>query len=129
MTTDQYRQWATENGVTHGSMLYVDSADIADAESYVSDYPVDTHDFETSGRIAVPYTTHEETIASLRATLRGAGYTQDGPNWYREGHRATASYHDEYRTANIFVHPNQGRVACATGSGGYLHSDDRPTVD
>ena len=41
MTAADYRLWASDRGVSHGSMGCVDCRDIAEAEGYVRDYPRD----------------------------------------------------------------------------------------
>jgi len=130
MTTAEYRRWASEHGVSTGSMVYVDCQDIAEAENYVRDYPRDAHNFATSGRVEVPYTTHEETRARLRSLLVEAGYdwAQAEEAWARDGYIAIASYHDQHRFARILVYREGEHAAWAAGVGGYLHPGDRPDV-
>ena len=128
MTAADYRLWASDRGVSHGSMGCVDCRDIAEAEGYVRDYPRDAHGFATSGRVDIPYTTHEETRTRLRSLLTEAGYAWDEAEeaWARDGYIATASHHDQLHYATIFVYCETEPQAWAAGSGGYLHPDDRP---
>jgi len=130
MTAAEYRRWASEKGMSTGSMSCVDCRDITEAEGYVRDYPRDAHNFATSGRVEVPYTTHDETRARLRSMLIEAGYAWDEAEeaWARDGFLATASYHDDLRYANIFVSREAEPRAWAAGVGGYLPPGDRPDV-
>jgi hypothetical protein len=130
MKSGDYRRWATEHGVGHGSGTFVGCQTIAEAEAYIRDYPRDARGFATSGEVEIAYTTEDDTRARLRTTLSDAGYTrsEDGPSWSRDGFSAQATISRRNRSASIFVRDADAAVAYATGPDSYTHPSDRPEV-
>jgi hypothetical protein len=127
MKLDDFRKWASEHPGTAGSGAGIDCESIADAESYVTDYPVDAHDFATCGTVSVPYTIKEDTLACISAMFAAAGYGPSVDSWReRDGFRAQATYHEQLRYATIYVYRADAWVAYAIGEDGYLPSGDTP---
>lgn len=130
MTATEYREWAAQRTTTAGSAEAVDCESIAEAEGYVTDYPADGRGFATAGRVAVEWTTPEETRERMRSMLRDAGYAysrEDG-QYERPGYTAQATYHDGHRVARIYVYRAGEWQAWDSGPDGHLPPDSRPQV-
>jgi len=130
MKATEYRAWAHQNQVAHGSMSAVECETIAEAESYVTDFPTCQHGFATCGQIALARTDDAEVANRARELLIAAGYRWDGADgyWLKPQFCACARIHRSLKYARISVSAAEGPIAYRLGPGGYLPPGDRPTL-
>jgi hypothetical protein len=126
-TATEFREWATRTGTTMGSAI-VDCKSIAEAEAYVRDFPACSHGFATCGKIAMPYTTWEDTGNRMLAAIKGAAYTYVGDGQFRRGDLIASATRN--RTcggyAAIWIKLDGSMEAWHCGANGYLPCNDQP---
>lgn len=92
-TVKQFREWHAVTPIQHGSAM-VDADSIAEAEGYVTEWPVCSHGFATSAQVEGP---KNEIVDAMKA----AGYVADGRTWLKDGFAAVITHRNGRATAFI----------------------------